>query len=161
AHNCNGCHVLDPKGNAKLGVARPRLFGTDGQYSFRFEPQCVKIPHLRNLYQKVGMFGADRTFNPEDTSGLSFALPPPYNDESFTGDQVRGFGFLHDGAVDTLFRFHGTSGLVRSEDVPGGFPIITDPDDPALAQQQLMENITERRQVEAFLLAFDSNLAPI
>jgi hypothetical protein len=51
------------------------------------------------------------------------------------GDQVRGFGFLHDGSIDTLFRFHGS----------GVFSL----------------NDTEQRQLEAFMLAFDSNLAPI
>src|SRR5207253_877243 len=31
--------------------------GTDGFSSFEGEPQEFKIAHLRNLYQKVGMFG--------------------------------------------------------------------------------------------------------
>src|SRR5262249_12414561 len=33
-------------------------FGTDGLSSFEGEPQEFKIAHLRNLYQKVGMFAA-------------------------------------------------------------------------------------------------------
>ena len=33
------------------------FFGTDGESSIEGEPQEFKIPHLRNLYQKVGMFG--------------------------------------------------------------------------------------------------------
>ena len=33
------------------------FFGTNGDASFENEPQIVKIAHLRNLYQKVGMFG--------------------------------------------------------------------------------------------------------
>src|SRR5437899_10946396 len=56
-------------------------------------------------------------------------------DTTSLGTQVRGFGFLHDGSVDTLFRFHGA----------GVFSI----------------NDTERSQLEQFVLAFDSNLAPI
>jgi DNA-binding beta-propeller fold protein YncE len=160
-HNCNGCHVLDPAGNAQFGVDKPGFFGSDGRYSFEAEPQFLKVPHLRNLYQKVGMFGMAATFDPTDTSGIGQALPPPYNDNSFTGDQVRGFGFLHDGGTDTLFRFHGATVFVQRPSNPGGFPIITDPTDPAAAQAELTANITKRRQVEAFMLAFDSNLAPI
>jgi DNA-binding beta-propeller fold protein YncE len=160
-HNCNGCHVLDPAGNAQFGVARPGFFGSDGRYSFEGETQLFKVPHLRNLYQKIGMFGMDATFNPQDTSGLATVLPPPYNDNSFTGDQVRGFGFLHDGSVDTVFRFHGGTLFAQSAVNPGGFPVITDPADPVAARAELAANITQRRQVEAFLLAFDSNLAPI
>jgi hypothetical protein len=48
---------------------------------------------------------------------------------------VRGFGFLHDGSIDTLFRFHGS-----------GVFSLTD---------------AEQRDLEAFMFAFDSNLAPI
>ena len=48
---CEGCHRLQPS----LGH-----FGTDGRASFENEQQIVKIPHLRNLYQKVGMFGGAR-----------------------------------------------------------------------------------------------------
>jgi DNA-binding beta-propeller fold protein YncE len=156
-HNCNGCHVLDPAGNAEFGVPKPGFFGTDGRYSFETESQFFKVPHLRNLYQKVGQFGMDETF---DTSILSF-LPPPYNDGSFTGDQVRGFGFLHDGSVDTVFRFHGANVFAQTRNNPGGFPLVTDPNDPVLGPQELQRNITMRRQVEAFMMAFDSNLAPI
>jgi hypothetical protein len=53
-----------------------------------------------------------------------------------TGNQVRGFGFSHDGSVDTLFRF--VSGQVFA-----------------------FNNDIERRDVEAFMLAFDTDLAPI
>ncbi|WP_089723717.1 hypothetical protein [Candidatus Thiosymbion oneisti] len=42
---CNGCHPLDPDGNAEHGVRHPGFFGTDGSYSFEFEPQTMKIPH--------------------------------------------------------------------------------------------------------------------
>jgi DNA-binding beta-propeller fold protein YncE len=166
-HNCNGCHVLDPAGNAQFGVASPGFFGSDGRYSFEAETQFFKVPHLRNLYQKVGMFGMDVTFNPTDTSGLATFLPAPYNDNSFTGDQIRGFGFLHDGSVDTVFRFHGGSVFAERGPTatlpanPGGFPVITDPTDPAKTGQELAANVTLRRQVEAFMFAFDSNLAPI
>jgi len=56
---------------------------------------------------------------------------------AFTGDQMRGFGFLHDGSFDTVFDFlHATV---------FGFP----------------GGDAQRRQVEDFVLAFDSTLAPI
>ncbi|GIW41769.1 MAG: hypothetical protein KatS3mg076_2346 [Candidatus Binatia bacterium] len=99
---CNGCHVLDPSQG---------FFGTDGRSTFEGESQFFKVPHLRNLYQKVGMFQR-------------------------TGPQIRGFGFLHDGSIDTIFTFLHA-------------PVFQFPDDAT------------RRAVEAFLLAFDSNLAPI
>src|SRR6185436_7526887 len=99
---CNGCHVLKPDGNAEFGVAKPGFFGTDGRFSFENEPQVFKIPHLRNQYQKVGMFGMPKApfFLPESAD--------PAVDNAFTGDQVRGFGYFHDGSCDTLFRFHST-----------------------------------------------------
>ena len=106
--NCNGCHVLDPA----MG-----FFGTDGQSTFEGESQFFKIAHLRNAYQKVGMFGMS-------------------GDAAFRGDQVRGFGFLHDGSVDSVFDF------LKA----GVFQFPSD---------------TVRRQVEQFVLAYDSNLAPI
>jgi len=131
--SCNGCHVLNPAAG---------FFGSDGLSSFEFEPQNVKIPHLRNMYQKVGMFGMPSVafFNP--------------GDNGHKGDQVRGFGFLHDGSVDTLFRFH--SSTVFNQTNPGGFPIPNPGGFPAGPAGD-----TLRRQVEAFMLAFDSNMAPI
>jgi hypothetical protein len=134
---CNGCHVLDPSGNSQYPeVLRPGFFGGDGRYSFENESQLFKIPHLRNAYQKVGMFGM-----PPDPFFPSDPSPP-------TGDQVRGFGFLHDGSADTLFRFHGASVFIQSIINPGGIPT----GEPG---RQI------RRQLETFMLAFDSNLAPI
>jgi len=123
--NCVGCHTLDPSRG---------YFGTDGTASFENLPQIVKIPHFRNAYQKVGMFGAAAV--PEVLIG----------DNGHKGDQIRGFGFLHDGSNDTLFRFFRAnvfSGIVPS--FPGtGFT-----------------SDTQRRQVEAFVMATDSNVAPI
>jgi hypothetical protein len=61
------------------------------------------------------------------------------------GDQVRGFGFVNDGAVDTLFRFF--TAKVFDPQLTVGFPILN-PD-------------ATRRDVVDFMMAFDSDLAPI
>lgn len=115
ALTCNFCHTLAPSAG---------FFGTDGRSSFEGETQHFKIPHLRNAYAKIGMFGM-----------LPHAQVPG-GSSSHQGDQIRGFGFLHDGSVDTLFRFFTAT-------------VFTFPSD------------TERQQVEQFVLAFDTNLAPI
>ncbi len=121
---CQGCHVLDPSKG---------FFGTDGESSFENLPQIVKIPQLRNLYDKVGMFGAPdvRLTNAEDNGP--------------TGPQVRGSGFEHDGSVDTLFRFLQANVFDGDTGSNVGF-VGGDP---------------ERRNVEQWLLAFDSDLAPV
>jgi len=131
--NCDGCHRLVPNGNGNFGVAAPGFFGGDGQSSFEGETQTFKIPHLRNEYQKVGMFG------------LATAQG---GGAGFTGDQIRGFGFLHDGVVDTLFRFHSGGVFTQTVNNPGGFL-------PGAAGNPM------RRNMESFMMAFDSNLAPI
>jgi hypothetical protein len=113
---CNGCHALDPANGA---------FGTGGSASFENESQIFKVAHLRNAYQKVGMFGM---------MSVPFIGP---GDFTHQGDQVRGFGFLHDGSIDTVFRFlHAT--------------VFNFPTGDAM-----------RRDMESFVLAFDTDLAPI
>ncbi len=111
---CNGCHVLDPSKG---------FFGTDGDTTFENETQMFKVAHLRNAYAKVGMFGMPQ---------VDFVDP---GNNGFRGPQVRGFGYLHDGSIDTLFRF--LSAAV--------FNVTT--------QQKL--------DLEQFVLAFDSDMAPI
>lgn len=150
--NCNGCHVLDPEGNKDFGVAKPGFFGTDGRYSFEFETQVFKTPHLRNLYQKIGMFGQE-VLPPTEVNQAPFFLPEPLNNNDFMGDQIRGFGFMHDGNTDTLFRFHGSTVFAQR---PLEHPL---PNPNGFSRD--VEGIDKRRQVEQFLLAFDTNLAPI
>ncbi len=109
---CEICHRLD---------ASQGFFGGGTFSTFEGESQIFKVPHLRNMYTKVGMFGM-----------LNNAGEGPAN----TGDQVRGFGYLHDGSVDTLFRFvSGNAFAFPSE--------------------------TARRESEAFMLQFDNDIAPI
>src|SRR5262245_18978574 len=107
AGSCNFCHTLD---------GGQGFFGADGRQSNEGSPQRFKVPHLRNLYQKVGMFGFPGQPNP--------------------GEQVRGFGFLHDGTVDTLFDFF---------ELGQAFTLTP----------------TESAQIEQFLLAFPSDVAPV
>ncbi|WP_437601765.1 hypothetical protein WMF28_09220 [Sorangium sp. So ce590] len=136
---CVSCHVLDPHANEELGVAAPGFFGGDGRYTFDLETEAFKSPHFRNLYQKVGMFGMANN-----------ELFPGSDD--FMGDQVRGFGFNNEGGVPTLFRFVSSAtpdmGFNQSPLTPGGFPPGPEGD-------------VMKRELEQFLLAFDSNLAPI
>jgi hypothetical protein len=135
---CHSCHTLDRNGNPTS--AAPGLFGTAGFSSFDFQTQLFKTPHLRNLYQKLGMFG-----NPPQ-----FAFPGI--DNSFQGDQVRGFGFSHDGNLDTLFRFH------------HGISFANFPFNPGIPSEGFLDGPAgevQRRQVEAFMLAFPTNFAPI
>jgi hypothetical protein len=130
--SCESCHRLDPLANPEEG-SFAGFFGTDGRSSFALEPQIVKIPHLRNMYQKVGMFGA----------GFSIGVLGP---DPFMGDQIRGFGFNHDGSIPDMFRFNSLfDASVRN---PRGIP--TTP-----------EGAEAKRNMEQFMLAFDSNLAPI
>jgi hypothetical protein len=76
--------VLDPANG---------FFGTNGQGSFEGESQHLKVPQLRNMYSKVGMYGmpAVSFFNTGDNAPK--------------GDQIRGVGFMHDGSVDSVLRF--------------------------------------------------------
>jgi YVTN family beta-propeller protein len=74
------------------------------------ESQDFKVPQLRGIYQKLGL-------------------------RSSPGEQLSGFGFIHDGSVDTLLDF------LR-------LPVFT------------FRNDDDRRDVEAFVLSFDSGLAP-
>ncbi len=102
---CNFCHQLP--------------LGGDGLSSFEGEVQEFKIAHLRNAYQKVGMFG------------IGPGLP---NATGNLGDQVRGFGYLHDGGISTVFSF--------------------------LSATVFALNNTQQSQLEAFTLAFDTGLKP-
>jgi len=128
---CDVCHQVD---------AAAGSFGTNGLSVV--EPQAFKIPHLRNAYQKVGMFGMPHV--PNVLPGFGFNA----TEHVFRGDQIRGFGFTHDGSVDTVFRFLTREGFNRGPGNAGGFTVDAAGD-------------ARRRQVEQFVLAFDSDLAPI
>jgi DNA-binding beta-propeller fold protein YncE len=129
---CEACHRTDPQANPGEG-AFAGFFGADGRSSFDAEVQFFKVPHLRNMYQKVGMFGAGFT---------TITLGP----DPFLGDQIRGFGFNHDGTIPDLFRFNSQFDQVPQN--PDGIP-------------HTPEGVQAKRDMEQFMLAFDSNLAPI
>ncbi|MBW2388788.1 MAG: hypothetical protein JRG89_10160, partial [Deltaproteobacteria bacterium] len=108
AFTCELCHRQSPAEG---------FFGTGGGQNPEGGTQNMKVPHLRNMYTKVGMFG------------IAFGIV------GFdTGDQIRGYGFLHDGTVPTLLNFN------------MGFDTLTQP---------------QREQMEDFMLVFDTDLAPI
>jgi len=122
---CNGCHELDPAEGE---------FGTSTRASFEgIIGQMFKIPHLRNMYAKVGMFGTP------ESPGFD---APEGGDQ---GNQIRGFGFTNDGSIDTMFHFF--TAIVFHPQLNSGFPLIN-------------PNAT-RRDVEQYALAFDTDLAPI
>jgi len=150
-NTCNGCHTLDARGNSAFGVDKPGFFGTDGRSTNDSVSHMLKIPHLRNLYQKVGMFGsvqtrpgvglnnlADSVFGPREGGLLSAQ-------NAFLGDQVRGFGFTHAGEEDTIFHFFSSIGFARSpspgiafvNDNRGGFEPVLPHDTQACFDDQL------------------------
>ena len=118
---CGKCHAIDPaKG----------FFGSNSLKSRAADPQNFKIPGLRHMYTKVGMFGP--------TTGVA---------QNF-GNQIRGWGFSHDGSMDTMQIFLTTPGT------PGFFTFVpVDPDDP--------NGDGKRTDLESFMLVFPTDLAPI
>jgi mono/diheme cytochrome c family protein len=110
ALTCNHCHVLD---------VSQKHFGTDGKMTNEGPgiTEDFKVPHLRNVYTKIGMFG--------ESDNLAVF-----------GDQIKGFGVLHDGAISTVSSF-----LQK-----GVFDFDSD---------------AQREQVVDFMFAFDTNLAPV
>jgi YVTN family beta-propeller protein len=115
ALTCNHCHVLD---------VEQKQFGTAGLMTNEGPgiTEDFKVVQLRSTYNKIGMFGE--------------SVPRPGQEAVHIGDQMRGFGILHDGGIDTVSNF------LRS----GVFAFESD---------------VQREQVVDFVFAFDSNLAPV
>ncbi len=163
-HNCDGCHTLNPTGNAG-STTKPGFFGTDGKLSFEFETQIFKVPHLRNMYTKIGMFGS----SPDSIQPGTIILQ-----QGPAQDAVRGYGFQHDGSLGTLEHFFtgqvflkavGNVTLADGTVVPGnpfGIPFV---DANALGQGQVVfledGGFALRKAIVAFMMAFDSNEAPV
>jgi DNA-binding beta-propeller fold protein YncE len=91
---CGDCHALVPDANAGL-TTKPGFFGSNTLSAEVGGAANTKTPHLRNLYQKVGKFGFPVA---------PIWLPSP-GQGVFRGEQVRGFGFAHDGSFDTTLTF--------------------------------------------------------
>jgi DNA-binding beta-propeller fold protein YncE len=94
---CNACHLITPgPGSNRVIVSQP--------------PQPLKVPHLRNLYQKLG-------FN------------------RFLPSTIDGFGMDHDGHVSTFLDFFAGQAFVDY-------------------------SVQQKKDLAAFLLAFDTGTAP-
>ncbi|MFP2927543.1 YncE family protein [Pyxidicoccus sp. 3LG] len=129
---CESCHRIDVNANPSAGAFKG-FFGSDGRSSFDAGRQFPRVPHLRNMYQKIGMFGV---------AFPTGAVPP----DAFLGEQIRGFGFNSDGTIPTLFQF--ASGFDVGPLNPAGIP-------------HTPEGELAKRNMEQYMLAFESNLAPI
>ncbi|MGI9592801.1 MAG: hypothetical protein ACR2P8_15640, partial [Myxococcota bacterium] len=78
---CDRCHKLR---------ARDGFFGTEGLSVF--DPGDFKIPHLRNVYDKVGAFGF-------------VGINPPGNSGTLFGPQIRATGLGNDGSLGDIKTF--------------------------------------------------------
>ena len=164
-HNCNGCHTLDRNGNAGQ-TAHPGFFGTSGRLSFENESQTFKVPHLRNLYQKVGMYAS----SPDQVHAVLSLIPqinPP-------AAGVRGFGYQHDGATATIEHFFSAFVFVQTtvpvnfgavQNIPPnpyGIPLAADPADPLnFANGFSPQGFALRRALASYVFAFDTNMRPV
>ena len=124
---CVGCHVVDP--------ARG-FFGQD-KITTQGVLEPFKTPHMRNLYERIGMFGM--TTAPLNGDTLLFVE----GDTSHQGDQIRGFGYDHAGAVDSLWRF--THYILFT------YPQAKTPE----------AKLASRKQLAAYMLEFETDMAPI
>ena len=105
------CHTLDPQGNAQYGVEFPGFFGTSGF--------SVVDPERRSSSRSRTSATCTRRWA---CSGWRRTRSLPFDSFAFMGDQVRGFGYIHDGSCDTVFGFHGTAGFTTASS-PDGFPL--------------------------------------
>lgn len=119
---CIQCHTLRPVTGQ---------FGTGGLSSDNSQPgeRNFKIPHFRDQYQKVGMFG------------WGFNQPPE------TGPQVRGFSFNHNGATSSNFII-ADLGMSQNDLLAlRAFLYVFPTESPAITGQQL--TLTLDNQVQA------------
>ena len=152
---CDDCHALDPDNNAGV-TTKPGLFGSNTLSAELGAPQNTKTPHLRNLYQKVGKFGF-----PQSPLWLSSPLAGVH-----LGEQVRGWGFGHDGSFDTTVNFgfapNFGRGLADPAEPLSGFPPpfgvqINNPE----GLSHLPSGMAIHEALDDYMMAFESNFAPI
>lgn len=167
AFHCNGCHAVDRTFNEGM-TDKPGVFGTNGKNTFAFIQQFLKIPQLRNQYNKVGMFGMpnNRKYLADDPfTGLSpdmsfqefFGHVFFGNENQHMGDQIKGFGYTQDGSADTVFRFHNTIGFAPR---PAGSVTPLDPGN-GNHLDITPEGMQTRRNLEQYLMVFPTNFFPV
>ena len=121
---CIQCHELNPAA---------RMFGTGGKMVNVRGSQDMKVPQLRNIYQKIGMFDMDSL-----RRGLPAGLP-----------QIRGFGSARRALWIPCLLISGSAVLI----LRGGIKFASEAGIPV--RDSKANALTE------YLLAFDSNLAPV
>lgn len=138
--NCEGCHGLD---------AEKGFYGTRGEVAHGGEIQILKVPQLRNLYTRVGMFGLP------DRDGFL-----PSHTKQHQGDQIRGFGFLHDGATDQLINFL-KGGVFDNGEAPCPEGLGVEHGCEFNSGFVGIPNETVRQGLVDFMMEFDADIAPI
>ena len=138
--NCEGCHGVDHAQG---------FYGSRGEIAHGGEIQILKVPQLRNLYTRVGMFGLP------DREGFL-----PSHTKQHQGDQIRGFGFLHDGATDQLLNFlkggvfdNGEIGCPEGADERFGCHFNAG--EIGIPDEQTRQGLVD------YMMEFDNDLAPI
>jgi hypothetical protein len=115
--SCEICH------NGKLG--------TPGFSLSILDSEGFKIPHLRSIYQKVGMFAQPP--NGFEETGRTFPASP------FLGPQIRGFGYFNDGilanAVNALPGASDPANLATRTDLEASLFVFPTGLAPAVGQQ--------------------------
>ncbi len=130
---CASCHVLPLTTNG--AIARTAQVAGD-QADF-------KIANLRNEYTKVGMFGAAAgTLHLGAIQGQALGLP--LIDDN-VGEQIRGFGYTHDGSISTIKLF-----LDHPQNLFSPLP-----------NQNGLTIEEKKRNIEAYLLSLDTGLKPV
>lgn len=150
ALNCNSCHTIDRNVNAGQ-TNHPGFFGSNSLTTEVAGTITLKNPHLRNAYQKVGKFGVPAS--PIFLPGPRFGAPQ--------GEQIRGFGFLHDGGMDMLSNFFLATNFGTGEVLTPFPPLFGGPINNPDGIKMDANGFHERDALEAFVLAIDSNFAPI
>ncbi|MCA9538590.1 MAG: hypothetical protein KC620_06860 [Myxococcales bacterium] len=144
---CARCHDIDLDANADSAL--PGRFGTSGELTFTGGTQWFKVAQLRGLYEKVGKFGMADTWFVNVNNALLYGT-------AHLGDQISGFGVSHDGSVDIVPRFLSGKPFQFIPFVPppvaGNVPNAVDIGLPTL---------DEKRALEAFVMVFPTNMAPI
>jgi hypothetical protein len=152
---CGDCHAVDRNANAGF-TTKPGFFGSNTLSAEVAGLTNTKTPHLRNLYQKVGKFGFPQS---------PIWLPAP-GQGVFRGEQVRGYGFAHDGSFDTTLTFSFAPNFGKG---------LADPNEPVTVFPPFLgvqidnpEGISAgpaglpiHQALDDYMMVFDTNFHPI